>query len=128
MTMSTSPSPTVATPTPPTGRRPAWALPAVVVAVLAIAVALVIGLRGLFGDPVVSTAADGTATISGSWEPVECSGGCVQGYVQAGARSVFVQLPRGCATPVREATVTLRGRPTAALGKRAYTALACPVR
>ena len=108
------------------GRRPAWALPAVVVAIVAIAVALVVGLRGLFGDPVVSTAPDGTATISGSWEPFECAGGCVQGYVQAGARSVFVRLPSGCSAPTREASVTVRGRPAPSLGKHAYTALACP--
>ena len=115
-------------PAPPASRRPAWALPAVVLAVLAIAVALVVGLRGLLGNPVVSTAADGTATITGSWEPFECSGGCVQGYVQVGARSVFVRLPAGCAAPAREAQVTVRGRPAPSLGSHAYTAVACPTR
>lgn len=115
-------------PAPPTpaSRRPAWALPVVIVAVLAVAVALVVGLRGLIGNPVVSTAPDGTATISGSWEPFECSSGCVQGYVQVGARSVFVRLPDGCAAPAREAQVTLRGRPAPSLGSHAYTAVGCP--
>jgi hypothetical protein len=107
--------------------RPAWALPAVVVAVLAILAALVVGVRGLFGDPVVATAPDGTATIRGSWEPVSCAG-CVQGYVQAGARSVFVRLPAQCAAPAREAQVTLQGRLTPSLGKQAYTASTCPTR
>jgi hypothetical protein len=113
-------------PTPPASRRPPWALPVVIVAVLAIAVALVVGLRGLGGNPVISTAPDGTATISGSWEPFECSGGCVQGYVQAGARSVFVRLPAGCHAPAREARVMLRGRPAPSLGSHAYTAVGCP--
>ena len=121
-------SATVETPPTPTGRRPAWALPVVVLAVLAVAAALVVGLRGLMGNPVVSTTPDGVATISGSWEPFECSGGCVQGYVQDGARSVFVRLPSGCAAPARESHVTLRGRSAPSLGKGAYTALGCPGR
>lgn len=121
-----STSATLQTPPAPARRRPVWALPAVVLAVLAVAAALVVGLRGLLGNPVVSTAPDGTATISGSWEPVECAGGCVQGYVQAGARSVFVRLPGGCAAPAREAHVMLRGRPAPALGTHAYTAAGCP--
>ena len=123
-----STSATLDTPPAPARRRPAWALPAVVVAVLAVAVALVVGLRGLLADPVVSVAPDGTATISGSWEPFECAGGCVQGYVQAGARSVFVRLPAACAAPAREAHVMLRGRPDPALGAHAYMALGCPSR
>jgi hypothetical protein len=119
-------SATVETPPAPARRRPVWALPAVVVAVLAVAAALVVGIGGLLRDPVVATAPDGTASISGTWEPVECSAGCVQGYVQAGARSVFVRLPRDCAAPAREAQVSLRGRPDAALGKHAYAAEGCP--
>lgn len=113
-------------PAPPaTARRPAWALPVVVLAILAVAAALVVGLRGLFGNPVTSVAPDGTATISGSWEPFECSSGCVQGYVQDGARSVFVRLPAGCAAPAREQQVHLRGRPAPSLGKGSYLAVSC---
>lgn len=108
-----------------TRRRPVWALPAVIVAVAAVLVALVVGLRGLMADPVVSTAPDGTATLSGSFEPVQCPSGCVQGYVQAGARSVFVRLPDGCAAPAREQRVTVRARPDRSLGKGAYAALGC---
>jgi len=119
-TLDTPPAP------PAAARRPAWALPAVVVAVLAIAAALVVGLRGLLGDPVVSVAPDGTAGISGSWEPFECPSGCVQGYVQAGARSVFVRLPAGCAAPAREQQVRLRGQPAPSLGKGSYIAVGCP--
>src|SRR5579864_8945176 len=121
-------SATVETPPAPTRRRPAWALAAVVVAVLAVAAALVVGVSGLFRDPVVATAPDGTATIRGTWEPFECSGGCVQGYVQAGARSVFVRLPGGCPAPAREAQVTVRGRPQPSLGTHAYLAEGCPTR
>jgi hypothetical protein len=119
-------SATVESPPPPVRRRPAWALPAVVLAFLAVAAAAVVGVRGLLGDPVVAVAPDGSATISGSWEPVDCGAGCVQGYVQAGARSVFVRLPAACAAPGREAHVTLRGRPDRGLGTHAYLALACP--
>jgi hypothetical protein len=118
------------TPTPPapspSRQRPAWALPAVIVAMLAIAVALVIGIRGLGGDPVVSTAADGSATLSGSFQPVDCGSGCAQGYVQAGARSVFVRLPGGCPSPAREQQVTLTAKPDPSLGKHAYLATTCP--
>jgi hypothetical protein len=106
--------------------RPAWALPVVVVAVVAVAIALVIGLRGLGGDPVRSTAADGTATLSGTYQPVSCDGGCVQGYVQAGARSVFVRLPAGCPAPRADQLVTVQARPDSNLGKHAYQALSCP--
>lgn len=111
---------------PPAARRPVWALPAVVVAILAVAAALVVGLRGLAGNPIVTTTPEGVATISGSWEPVDCGGGCVQGYVQDGARSVFVRLPSGCSAPAREAHVTLRGRLAPWLGKQAFSAVGCP--
>jgi hypothetical protein len=97
-----------------------------VLAALAVAVALVVGVRGLFGDPVVRTAADGTATLSGSFQPVDCGSGCVQGYVQAGGRSVFVQLPASCSAPARDQHLTVTARPDTSLGKKAYLATACP--
>jgi hypothetical protein len=109
-------------------RRPAWALPVVVLAVLAVAAAAVVGIRGLMGDPVRSVSPDGTATLSGSYQPVSCDSGCAQGYVQAGARSVFVRLPNGCAKPAADAQVTVQARPDATLGKHAYLALDCPTR
>jgi len=110
----------------PQRRRPAWALPVVILAIVAIAVALVIGLRGLTGDPVRSTAADGTAILSGTYQPVSCDSGCIQGYVQAGARSVFVELPRGCPAPQRDQQITVAAKPDTSLGKHAYLAIACP--
>ncbi len=82
----------------PRTRRPAWALGVVVLAVLVVAAALVWGVRGLLGNPVRSTAADGTSVLAGGFEPFACGGcGAVQGYIQDGARSVFVRLPAGCA-------------------------------
>jgi len=105
-------------------RRPAWALAVVVVAVLVVAVALVVGVRGLLGNPVRSTAADGTAVLAGSFAPVTCSG-CVQGYIQDGARSVFVRLPDGCPSPGQDVHVEVSARPAPDLGKHAYRALAC---
>ena len=97
-----------------------------VLAVLVIAAALVVGVRGLMGDPVIRTAADGTATLSGSFQPVDCGAGCVQGYVQAGGRSVFVRLPAGCAAPTPDQHLTVTARPDTSLGKQAYLATGCP--
>src|SRR5258708_14437716 len=109
----------VAAPAPtqtPPRRRPAWALPVVVLAVLAVAVAAVVGIRGLLGDPVRSVAADGTATLTGSYQPVGCDSRCAQGYVQADARSVFVQLPGGSPQPAAGAQATVHARADSPLG------------
>lgn len=120
------PSSTVA-PTPAaTRRRPAWGIPVVVLAVVVVALAAVIGVRGLLGNPVQSVAPDGTTTLSGSYQPVACDSGCAQGYVQAGARSVFLRLPSACSAPSSGAQVTVHARPDGALGKQAYLALDCP--
>lgn len=113
----------------PQARRPAWAFGLVVLAVLVVAAALVWGVRGLMGNPVRSTAADGTSMLAGSFEPFACGGcGTVQGYIQDGARSVFVRLPAGCAEPAREAHVAVSARPAPDLGSHAYRALDCPTR
>lgn len=120
------PSTALAAPPTPARRRPAWGIPVVVLAVVVVAVAAVVGVRGLLGNPVRSVATDGTATLSGSYQSVSCDSGCAQGYVQAGARSVFVRLPSGCAAPSSGAHVTLRARPDPGLGKQAYLALDCP--
>jgi hypothetical protein len=113
-------------PAGPRARRPAWALAVVVVAVLGVAAALVVGIRGLLGNPVRSTAADGTAVLVGSFEPLACAGCSAQGYVQDGARSVFVRLPAGCPEPAREARVEVHARPAPDLGKHAFLAVSCP--
>ena len=107
-------------------RRPAWGLAVVVVAVLVVAAALVVGVRGLLGDPVRSTAADGTSVLAGSFVPFACSGCGVQGYIQDGARSVFVRLPDRCSAPSRDSHVEVSARPAPQLGKHAYRALSCP--
>ena len=122
------PSSAVAPPPTATRRRPAWGIPVVVLAVIVVAVAAVVGIRGLLGNPVESVGADGTATLSGTYQSVACDSGCAQGYVQAGARSVFVRLPAGCAAPSSGAQVTVRARPDSALGKQAYRAVDCPSR
>ena len=109
---------------PAATRRPAWAPAVVVVAVVVVAIALVVGIRGLLGNPVRSTAADGTAVLAGTYAPVTCSG-CAQGYIQDGARSVFVRLPAGCPSPGSDVHVEVTARPAPDLGKRAYRALAC---
>jgi hypothetical protein len=112
-------------PAPATAGRPWWALPVVVLGVLAIAAAAVWGIRGLFGNPVKGTDASGVTTIEGSWEPYSCGVPCV-GYVQAGGRSVTVILPSGCPQPARDSDVSVRGTLDPSQGKAAYRALACP--
>lgn len=109
----------------PASRRPRWAPVVLPLGILAVIAAAVVGVRGLFGDPVRSVARDGTATLSGSFEPVECATGCAQGYVAAGARSVFVVFPAGCPLPAREAQVTVAAKPAPDLGHQAYRATAC---
>jgi hypothetical protein len=109
-------------------RRPHRGLAAATVAVAGAAVlaGTVVGVRGLLGNPVRSTAADGTSLLSGSFEPFDCGGCGAQGYVQNGARSVFVRLPAGCAAPARESHVEVRARPAPDLGAHAYRAVSCP--
>jgi hypothetical protein len=127
--MSTAPPTEIPTPVsaPETKRRvPWWAPVAVVAAVIVVGIAAVVGVRGLLADPVRSTAADGTATIEGTFEPYECSGCPVQGYVQAGGRSVFVIFRADCPPPPRGGEITIHGRLDSSQGKRAYRAVDCP--
>jgi hypothetical protein len=116
-----------ATATPRGGPRPWWALPVVVLAIAAVAIATYVGVRGLFGDPIRSVAADGTATIEGTFEPYDCTGCPVQGYVQAGGRSVFVILRGGCPVPARGSSIAVHARLDASQGKQTYRSVDCPV-
>ncbi|HSP65868.1 MAG TPA: hypothetical protein VLO10_06725, partial [Candidatus Deferrimicrobium sp.] len=75
--------------------------------------------------PIQSVAPDGTATLHGSWEPYSCDAHACEGYVQAGARSVFVVLPASCPHPQRAADITVTGRLDATLGTGSYRATAC---
>jgi hypothetical protein len=103
-----------------------WGVPLVVVAILAVAVLLVVGFIGLLANPVKGVNPDGTTTLSGSFEPYQCTATSCDGYIQAGARSVFVVLPSDCAQPKRGATITVTGRAAPDLGKGSYRATACP--
>jgi len=94
-------------------------------AAAAVAAAAVVGVQGLLANPIVAVSPSGITTISGSFAPVACSAGCVQGYVQAGARSVFVRLPSGCPQPPTDRSITVSGRPDATLGSGAYVATGC---
>jgi hypothetical protein len=96
-----------------------------VVAVVAVAIATVVGVRGLLSSPIQSVAADGTATLHGTWEPYSCDAQICEGYVQAGARSVFVVLQPGCRQPQRAADITVRGRLDTSLGSGSYRAVDC---
>ena len=94
-------------------------------AAAAVIIAAVVGIRGLAASPIQSVAADGTATLHGTWEPYSCDTHACQGYVQAGARSVFIVLPTGCPQPQRAADITVKGHLDASLGTGSYRATAC---
>ncbi len=97
-----------------------------VVAAVAVIVAAFVGIRGLVASPIRSVAADGIATLQGTWEPYSCDAHLCQGYIQAGSRSVFVVLPTSCPQPRRAADITVRGRLDASLGNGSYRATSCP--
>jgi hypothetical protein len=97
----------------------------VVIAVVLIVVLFVVGFNGLFANPVRSVSPNGTATLSGSFEPYQCNRTACDGYISAGARSVFVVFPRGCTPPVRAATITITGKAAPDLGNASYRATAC---
>jgi hypothetical protein len=120
-------------PIPATGetgapRRPPWSLPVVVIAVVAVVIAFGFGVHGLLENPIVATDSAGISTLRGSFEPFPCAAtaaGCAQGYVQAGARSVFVVFPRGCPNPYREQQITVRATRDNSLGSASYLASTC---
>lgn len=95
------------------------------VAAVAIAVAAVVGVQGLLRSPVASVAGDGTAVLHGTWEPYSCTANACDGYVQEGARSVFVVLQPRCPHPLRASDITVRGRPDRTLGSGSYRATGC---
>ena len=96
-----------------------------VVAALAVIAAAVVGIRGLLASPVESVGAGGITVLHGTWEPYSCDPHLCQGYVTAGARSVFVVLAAGCREPARDAEVTVSGRPDPALGSGSYRSVGC---
>ena len=95
-----------------------------IVAGVAVIIAAVVGVHGLTESPIVSTD-NGITTMSGTWEPYSCTASVCEGYITAGARSVFVVFPQGCAEPSRAATITVMGRQDTTLGNNSYRALAC---
>jgi hypothetical protein len=105
--------------------RPVWGMPVAMIALVVIVVLFVVGFTGLFANPVRSVSPDGTATLSGTFEPYQCNPTSCDGYVSAGARSVFVVFPHGCAPPARAATITVAGKPAPDLGNASYRATAC---
>ncbi len=94
-------------------------------AAVAVVVAGAVGIRGLLASPIVSLAADGTATLRGTWEPYTCDAHLCQGYVQAGGRSVFIVLEGACPHPQRAQQITVAGRPDPRLGTGSYLATSC---
>ncbi len=109
----------------PHRQRPAWSVPVLVLAVVAIVVLFVVGFTGLFANPVKSVNSNGTTTLSGTFEPYLCSSTSCDGYISAGARSVFIVFPKDCAPPARGTTITVDGRAAPDLGSASYRATAC---
>ena len=96
------------------------------VAAVVIVAAGVVGIRGLLASPIVSVAADGTATLHGTWEPYTCDAHLCQGYIQAGSRSVFLVLSPAGPHPQRAGLITTAGRPHRTLRTGSYRAADCP--
>jgi hypothetical protein len=106
-------------------QRPAWSIPVVAVSVVAIVVLFVIGFTGLFANPVKSVNSNGTTTLSGTFEPYVCNSTSCDGYISAGARSVFIVFPKNCAQPERGTNITVDGTLAPDLGSASYRATAC---
>ena len=87
--------------------------------------AFVIGVLGLLANPVKGVNGDGTTTLQGTFEPYQCNAARCDGYVQAGARSVFVQFPASCNPPARGTQITVTARPARDLGNGSYRATRC---
>jgi hypothetical protein len=96
-----------------------------VLAVVAIVVLFVVGFTGLFANPVKSANSNGTTTLSGTFEPYLCNSTACDGYISAGARSVFIVFPKDCAPPARGANITVAGKLAPDLGSASYRATAC---
>jgi hypothetical protein len=109
----------------PKRQRPPWSVPVLVLAVVAIVVLFVIGFTGLFANPVKSVNSNGTTTLSGTFEPYLCSSTSCDGYISAGARSVFIVFPKDCTPPARGANITVDGKAAPDLGSASYRATAC---
>ena len=98
----------------------------VAAAIVVVIVAFVVGVIGLLANPIRSVNADGTSTLQGTFEPYQCGGvAACTGYIQAGARSVFVQFPSSCPAPARAALITVVARPAPDLGSASYRATGC---
>jgi hypothetical protein len=106
-------------------QRPPWSIPVLVISVVAILVLFVVGFTGLFSNPVKGTNSDGSTTLSGTFEPYVCNSSSCDGYISAGARSVFVVFPKNCPQPERGGNITVDGKPAPDLGNASYRATAC---
>jgi hypothetical protein len=109
----------------PKRKRPVWSVPVLVVGVIVVGVLFVVGFTGLFANPVKSVNANGATTLSGTFEPYICGSVDCDGYISAGARSVFVVFPHGCVPPARGADITVNGKAAPDLGSASYRATAC---
>jgi hypothetical protein len=127
--LSEAAAPDAAAPKRPNPLRSRWGMALIPLAAAAVIVGAVFGVEGLAANPIVSVSPAGLTTISGSFQPVTCPAGsprgCAQGYVEAGARSVFLVLPLGCPDPAAGAAIRVTGRPDPRAGAQAYLATTC---
>jgi len=94
------------------------------IAVITVIAAAIVGTTGLVQNPVQSSSGSGT-TITGTFEPYDCGPSCVEGYVTAGARSVFVIFPTNCPEPARGSNINVRGTLDPSQGSAAYRVAKC---
>jgi hypothetical protein len=102
-----------------------WGIIMIGLAVIAVVVAAIVGTTGLVQNPVKSTSSSGTTTINGTFEPYDCPTKCIEGYVTAGARSVFVIFPTSCPEPARQSTINVQGVLDPSQGSAAYRVANC---
>jgi hypothetical protein len=101
-----------------------WGIITIGIAVVAVIAAAIVGTTGLVQNPVKSTSSSGT-TIAGTFEPYDCGPNCVEGYVTAGARSVFVIFPSNCREPARGSNINVQGVLDPTQGSAAYRVANC---
>ena len=94
----------------PNRHRPVWGLPVVVIAVVVIAVLFVVGFTGLFANPVQSVNANGTTTLSGTFEPYLCTRTSATGTSPPVPAASSWSSRTAARRPTRGATITVDGQ------------------
>jgi hypothetical protein len=102
-----------------------WGIVVVGIAILSVIAAAIVGTTGLVQNPVQGSSPGGSTTIVGAFEPYDCGPRCTEGYVTAGARSVFVIFPTACPQPARGSNISVQGVLDPTQGNAAYRVAKC---